>query len=322
MGGTIAALLDRAGHDVEVTARGAGLAAIQQHGIALDGAFGEHTGLVLASETLSHPPELAVIATKAMDAEAAATANAETLSGVPIVVVQNGFGGLESVANALPGSAVIGALSLIAASYTAPGRITVTTGAPTWLGMIGAADNAGPAHAAASVLGDAIPVSVVDNFAGARWTKFIINQVNALPAITGLTVQAVIDDRRLRSIMVRSMKEAVRVALARGIRFETINGISHQLLWMLAHGPAAAGQLVPLRLRSYLGEVPNPGSTLQSIRRGQPSEIDYLNGAVVTEAEGTGVATPVNARLTELVHEVERGGKFFSADEVFEDFKL
>lgn len=315
MGGVIAALLERAGHEVEVTARGAGLAAIAEHGIRLTGAWGTHTAHVTAGENLSRPPELAVIATKAMDAAAAASANAEVLRGVPVVVVQNGLGGLEDVVAALPHSPVIGALSLFAASLTAPGEVTVTAGAGTWLGMARDGDDNAPARAAAAILADALPVSVVAGFTGARWTKLIINQVNALPAITGLSVQDVISHLGLRRLMVRSMREAVRVGLARGIRFEEVNGVTHRALWVLAHAPLWAGQVVPLRLRAYLGSVPNPGSTLQSIRRGQASEIDYLNGAVVVAAEGTGVATPVNEMLTALVHEVERTGAFITPAE-------
>lgn len=316
MGGTIAALLERAGHEVEVTARGAGLAAIAEHGIRLTGAWGAHTARVTAGEKLSGAPELAVIATKAMDAAAAAIANADALRGVPVVVVQNGLGGLEDVVATLPHSPVIGALSLFAASLTAPGEVTVTVGAGTWLGMARDGDDDAPARAAAAVLADAMPVSVVAGFAGARWTKLVINQVNALPAITGLSVQDVIGHRGLRRLMVRGMKEAVRVGLARGIRFEEVNGVTHRALWVLAHAPLWVGQVVPLRLRAYLGDVPNPGSTLQSIRRGQPSEIDYLNGAVVAAAGGTGIATPVNAALTALVHEAERTGTFMTPGDV------
>jgi 2-dehydropantoate 2-reductase len=65
-----------------------------------------------------------------------------------------------------------------------------------------------------------------------------------------------------------------------------------------------------------MGATPNPGSTLQSIRRGQATEIDYLNGAVVRAAEGLGRTAPVNAALVALVHEVEASGSFLSPDEV------
>lgn len=314
MGGVLAALLDRAGHELEVTARGEHLAAIRDHGLLVDGAWGEHRARPLADSRLSRRPELAIIATKAMDAEAAATENAALLRGVPVVVVQNGLGGIERIAAALPESPIVGALSMIAASYVAPGHVRVTTGAPTLLGTVRGDDAAGRA---AVVLGQAVPVQTTPDFAGAQWTKLIINQVNALPAITGLSVQEVIDHRGLRRVMTRSMREAARIALAAGVRFAPLNGVTHARLRLLAHAPLAVGErLLPLRLRRYLGEVPNPGSTLQSLRRGQRTEIDHLNGAVVTTARRLGRAAPVNAALTDLVHEVERGGGFLAPAEV------
>ena len=68
IGGSIAALLARAGHDVEVTARGAHLEAIRERGIVLTGAWGDFTAGVVANETLTRAPELAIVATKAQDA--------------------------------------------------------------------------------------------------------------------------------------------------------------------------------------------------------------------------------------------------------------
>ncbi len=315
MGGVLAALLDRAGHDLEVTARGAHLAAIRDSGLLVDGAWGEHRARPLADSRLSRRPELAIIATKAMDAEAAAIENADLLRGVPVVVVQNGLGGIERIATALPESPIVGALSMIAASYVAPGHVRVTTGAPTLLGTV--RGDAATAHRAAAVLGTAVPVDTTRDFAGAQWTKLIINQVNALPAITGLSVQQVIDHRGLCRVMTRSMREAVHTALAAGVRFAPLNGMTHARLWLLAHAPLAVGErLLPRRIRRYLGEVPNPGSTLQSLRRGQRTEIDHLNGAIVDTARRLGREAPVNAALTGMVHEVERGGGFLSPDAV------
>ena len=50
----------------------------------------------------------------------------------------------------------------------------------------------------ATVLGGALPVEVTDDIRGAQWTKLLINHVNALPAITGLSVQEVVADDGLR----------------------------------------------------------------------------------------------------------------------------
>lgn len=318
MGGVLAALLDRAGHEVEVTARGEHLTAIQREGLLVDGGWGEHRARVTAGPRLGSRPELAIVTMKAMDAATAAAEHASLLDGVPVVVVQNGFGGLERVAEALPRSRVVGGLSMIAASFVEPGHVRVTTPAMTLLGMVHAGADDAPARFAAEVLGAVVPVELTDDLEGARWTKLIVNQVNALPAITGLSVQEVIDHRGLRLLMTRSMREAVRIALARGVRFAPLSGMTHARLRRLGHAPLWFGQRLPLALRRYLGEVPNPGSTLQSLRRGQATEIDYLNGAVVAVAREAGRDAPVNAVLTELVHEVERTGRFLPPLEVLD----
>ena len=315
VGGAIAAMLARAGHDVEVTARGANLDSIRSGGIRLSGAWGEHTARVLANELLTRGAELVIVATKARDAGAAIADNATMLQGVPVVVIQNGLEGMTAARLASPRSDIAGGLATFATSYLIPGEITVTTAGPTYLGVeTGLSDL--PARYAAKILNRVMPTSVVANFAGAQWTKLVINQVNALPAITGMSVQEVIADRGLRRVMTASMQENVRIGLASGIHFEKLQGLSHRGLRVFAAVPAWVAQLLPLLMSRRIGTTPNPGSTLQSIRRGQPTEIDFLNGAVVTAAHAIGREAPVNAALVALVHEVESGGEFFTAAQV------
>ncbi|MGN7800615.1 ketopantoate reductase family protein [Leifsonia sp. 22587] len=317
IGGTIAALLDRVGHLVEVTARGAQLEAIRADGLRLDGGWGTHTARVAAAETLQTRPELAFLCTKAQDAAAAIRANADLLDGITVVVVQNGLAGLREAQQLLPGSDCVGALALYAASFLSPGRVSVTTTANTYLG---AGDGPPPAAAveAARILDAAMPAFAIDNFTGAQWTKLIVNQINALPAITGLSAQEVIGDRRLRAVLTASLQEATRIGYARGVRYGSIQGLDDRLLRVVARAPRWAAQGVPLLMRRRMGSTPNPGSTLQSIRRGQLTEIDYLNGAVVDEARAAGQDAPINAALTALVHEVEGTGAFLTPAEVAE----
>lgn len=71
-------------------------------------------------------------------------------------------------------------------------------------------------------------------------------------------------------------------------------------------------------LRRRMGTTPVTGSTLQSIRQGHASEMDHLNGVIVSRAKAIGRTAPINASLTALVHEVERTGRFFSPAEVIE----
>lgn len=315
LGGTFATLLTQAGHDVTVTARGAGLATIQADGIRLSGGFGDVHARPRALERLTERPELTLVCTKAQDAAAAIAANAELIDGSPVIVVQNGLDGVRTASELLPHSDCFGALVIIAANYTEPGQVRVTTAAPTYLGR-----GSGPIDAETrrwqAVLNETVPTVAIDNFVGAQWTKLIVNMLNALPAITGLSVQEVVGQRRLRLLMTASMREAVRVGIARRVRFGSLQSLGDRRLRAFAQLPLWAGQILPLRMRHRMGDVPNRGSTLQSITRGQLTEIDFLNGAVVREAYSAGMSAPVNALLTALVHEVEETGAFLTPAEV------
>lgn len=325
VGGTLAALLDRAGHDVEVTARGDNLAAIKADGLRLDGGWGEHVAHVEAHETLAWigapAPDFAILATKAQDAAAALRANREVLGTAPVLVAQNGLGGLELASSVLPESPLLGGLALFAASYLEPGRVTVTAPLPL---IVGAASGTEPRvlDGVIEVLRGALPIEVTDDIVGAQWTKLLINHVNALPAITGLSVQEVIADPRLRTIMTASMRETVRVARHLGVRFGKVQGVNGRVLGAIGSAPLAFGAWFPKTLGSRMGSVPNPGSTLQSIKRGQLTEIDFLNGAVVAAAKNGGLTAPINQQIVDLVHEVERDGAFLTPEQVAERVRL
>lgn len=315
VGGLLAALLNRAGHDVEVTAREEHLAAIRAAGIVLDGGYGSHIARVAADETLAARPDFAILATKGQDADTALRANAAVLDGIPVLVVQNGLGGIRVAGEVLPASPLVGGLALFATSYLSPGHITVTAALPIVLGGAPGTD-AAIVERFAALLREVIPVEVVDDLEGAQWTKLLINHVNALPAITGLSVQQTVADADLRRVLAASLRETVRIAHRIGIRFTGLQGIPGWMLPWIGRGPLAFAALLPRRLARRMGDVPNPGSTLQSIRRGQLTEIDFLNGAVVRVAGEHGLDAPINAALVGLVHEVERTGMFLTPAEV------
>lgn len=318
IGGTLAALLDRAGHRVVVVARGENLQAIRRDGIHLTGAWGDHQAqVVAAAERLESTPELALICTKAQDAEAAILANAHHLAGIPVVIVQNGLDGLDTARRLLPDSRCIGAIAVFAADHPAPGHVTVATPGPLYIGD-GTAEPSAAAVATAQILSSAIPSKAVSNFTGYQWTKLIVNQANSMPAITGGTVQETLGRKDLRRITAASIREAARIGLLHGVHFGRINVLGHPVLRFLASAPVGATGVLLAFLRRRVGRVPVTGSTLQSIRQGHPSEIDHLNGIIVSRAQAIGRKAPINASLTELVHEVEQTGHFFSPTEIIE----
>ena len=56
---------------------------------------------------------------------------------------------------------------------------------------------------------------------------------------------------------------------------------------------------------SYSGET--KASMLQDLERGFKTEVDVINGGVVRKGREFGVETPLNARVVELMHAMERG---------------
>lgn len=312
VGGTLAALFARAGHEVLVTARSEQGATIAREGIALTGAWGSSIARVTVIERVDPPVELLVLATKTHDSAEALTA-ALGCDGAPVLVVQNGLGGADAVRAALPRSPVAIGLALFAASLVGPGRVEVTAGAPLTLG-----GDAAAVAVAAPLLRASLPadVTVIDDVLGAQWTKLLVNQVNALPAITGRSVQQVVADDGLRRVLAQGMRETVLVGLALGAGFAPLGSIGEREIERLRSGDPAQAELVPRSLAAGMGSVPNPASTLQSIRRGRATEIDALNGAVVDAAARVRVAVPVNAAMVALVHEVERSGRFLTPAEV------
>ena len=57
-------------------------------------------------------------------------------------------------------------------------------------------------------------------------------------------------------------------------------------------------------------------SSLQSLERGRKTEIDYLNGYVVQQAQEVNVETPVNAALVKMIKEIENGRRKITPENV------
>ena len=47
----------------------------------------------------------------------------------------------------------------------------------------------------------------------------------------------------------------------------------------------------------------------EDLAKGRLTEVDYLNGEIVRLAESCGARAPINARVVEVVHEVEKAGR-------------
>jgi len=126
----------------------------------------------------------------------------------------------------------------------------------------------------------------------------------------------------LRNLAVGLMREGLRVIDRADIRLESLPEVSVGLTRLINWVPSGiAGRIAAAKVRRLTTEWPLWGSTLQSVQRGRPTEIDYLNGEITELGKRYGEATPLNSRIVELVHQVERTGQFLSVEEIRQAFK-
>ncbi|MGV1033674.1 MAG: ketopantoate reductase family protein [Microbacteriaceae bacterium] len=307
LGSLFAARLKFAGHQVQVVARGEQREIIAEKGIQLHGGYGEIVAKVNVVDAFSDV-DVVFVCTKAHDTDEAMRDHRDELQGIPVVLVQNGVEGLAIASQYVQPERVFGAITLIAANFTDPGVVRVTNPQPTFIGR-----NRGPADAEsyelAALLNSAVPTTAIDEFEGALWTKLVLNMVNAIPAITGWSVQRVVEDPFSLHLMAASMREAARVGLAARVQFAELEGLDATVILKLARWPLWRSKRIPRDIGRGMGPVPNLASTLQSIRRGRTTEIEFLNGAIVRTAESLGMDAPINRAITELVHQVEITGR-------------
>jgi len=321
VGSALGALLHRAGQNVVLIARPAHVAAIRQNGLQVDGDIGNFIASVDASETLDFRPDLTLLTVKTQDIVAAVKANQAFLTDVPVVTFQNGIRSDQLIANILPRERILCAVVLTHVTYLLPGKITVVYRGKLIIGRaFGGKD--GKLEEVAHILNQAIPTQLTDNIQGAHWLKLIVNLNNALPAITNQMMDQVYADASLRNLAVGLMREGLRVIDRANIRLESLPQISVALTKLVNWMPSGiAGRIAAAKVRQLATKWPLWGSTLQSIQRGCPTEIDYLNGEIVELGKRYGEATPLNAKIVELVHQVERTGQFLSVEEIAESFR-
>ncbi len=313
-------LLDRAGWDVTLIGRADQVEAIQTQGLKVDGYAGEHQIKIGVAERLAFTPDLVLLAVKTQDVVGALQANLPFVSGAPVVTMQNGVRSDDLVAGLLPKEKILSAVVLLHANYLAPGSVTLMYEGGLIVGRpFGPRDSL--LEQAVEILNRATPTRVSENIRGAHWLKLITNLNNALPALIDGTFHQVYADPFLAALAIRVMREGLKTAQKAGIRLESLPDVSVGLTRLINFLPVKlAAKVAAARVDRMKTPWPLLGSTLQSLRRKRSTEIDYLNGEVVELGKKNGVPTPLNAKIVELVHQVEQTGTFFNVDEVRRKF--
>jgi 2-dehydropantoate 2-reductase len=314
IGCALGALLSRRGQAVTLVGRPQHVQRIQALGLRLEGAFGDFTVRVPAAETLDFQPEIVFLTMKTQDVVAAVQANRRFLEHALLVTFQNGLRSDELVAELLPGVQLVSSVVIMSASYLTPGKVSVFYPGALVVGRPAAAVDR-TVEEVVALLRQAVPTKVSSNIIGAHWLKLLINLNNALPALTNLSLAQIYADPYLRWLAVALMREGLRTAQKAGVRLESLPETPALVIRLLGRLPVGlAVRMLALSVRRVERLGPFYGSTHQSLQRGRSTEIDYLNGEVARLGAQLGVATPLNAGVVRLVHQVEQTGEFLSVE--------
>jgi len=159
----------------------------------------------------------------------------------------------------------------------------------------------------AEILSAVVPVRITDNIIGHLYSKLIINScISSLGVISGLYLGKMLSIKKIRKIFIEIIREGVAVADKMNLKIEIFGGKID--FSEFVKGNSLLSDIRRHLLIRIIGFKYRrlKSSSLQSVERGRPTEIDYLNGYIVRNAAVHNLPVPVNTAIVMLVHEIER----------------
>ena len=308
IGGITAALMAEKGYDVWLVCKHMEIADLANgRGLHVRGYCGEHTvpvHSVAAVEELKDSFDLCMIATKAYDMPECAKAMLPLLREDSLVVsMQNGIC-TDALASVVGKERTVGCVIGWGATMLGPGELAVTSKGEFLIGRISGDQEA--LEPIRRAMNAAAPTVITPDIYAELYSKLIVNScITSLGAICGLYLGQMLRRSQARRIFLGIIREAMNVAHAQGLKVPPFGGrLDYDKLL------AGDGALDNLRRHAMILLVGLKyrrlkSSSLQSLERGRPTEIDYFNGFIAQKGEELGVDCPINRRLTVMIKEIE-----------------
>lgn len=262
--------------------------AIRKNGLRLSGAA-EFTARLHATSDAKELPrcDYGIVATKAIHTRNAIVQTAHAFGDTSAVCsVQNGVGNEEILAEHV--KYVIRGTTFPAGHPIAPGHIGYDIKGDTWIGPFEPTQT--PMQQVDELAGlmtrSGMNTIALKDARGAQWTKLIFNaSTNPVGALTLLHHRAATRFSPTGTLFEDLIAEGEAVARALGIE---LHGDPRQLVQKGANAPGK-----------------HRASMLQDVLAKRQTEVDFMNGAVVTRGEEAGVPTPLNRALWQLIKGLE-----------------
>jgi len=294
VGGFFGARLQQAGADVHFVARGAHLAALRADGLTIESPLGDiHLPRVNAT---SDPADIGMadivwLSVKLWDMEAAIRSMRPLMGpDTGIISFQNGVQKDDILREAFGDRAVMGGVAYIATNIDRPGVIK-HTGTMQRL-IFGEYDGRRSARAQAlldAALRGGINAELSDDVRKAIWEKFVfLVGLSGSTTTMRQTIGPIRSNPRSRRLLSELMRETVAVGRALGValpadfadqRLAFVDGLPDQMTSSMHH----------------------------DLKAGKRLEVSWLSGSVAQLGERTGVPTPMNRAVWDILALDEAG---------------
>ncbi len=327
IGSVIAGYLCNANYNVQLVCKHREiLESIENNGLRIEGVHDPiicYPEVVLDISQMVEQPDIVFLATRANEIKELAQKLVLFLrDDTTVISLQNGICE-EIIADIVRPDRTVGCVVGWTATLLGPGRSEITSEANFVIGEL----DGEVTHRLLiikSLLEKIFPVTVSSNIFGARFSNLILNAaLNTLAGISGLSLGKLLRLNAARAIALLAITEGVAVANSHHIQLEpTANSIDlHKFALDIKQQTDRFSfslfkkhlglQLLGLKYQRVLS------SSLQFLRRGKATEIDFINGFLVKKAQQHNLSLPVHQQLISLTKQIESGKLSISPDNIF-----
>lgn len=250
----------------------------------------EFKGLIATNDPVSiGPVDLAIIFVKSTLTNEAMNNNKSIFGPDTIAItLQNGLGNIDVISQSIGPKNVLAGTTAHGATMIGPGKIRHAGTGKTIIGEL-SGQTTDRIRKIELMFNDAgIETTVSDNVVGLVWDKLLINVgINALSGITRVENGRLLDYPEIEQLLKLAVVEALKVAESKGIKLSFADPVNHTKDVCKA-------------------TATNKSSMLQDIIKGNITEIEMINGAIVKEGNSMGIDTPVNLVLTNIIKFIQR----------------
>lgn len=157
-------------------------------------------------------------------------------------------------------------------------------------------------------------VHLSDNLMGTKWSKLLINSAfSGLSAALNCTYGDILDNRIAFTAAMHIVDECIKVGHANNVQFANMGHHSIEIFENLKHSDKLNDLIKPNRKLE--------ASMLQDLRKDRKTEIDYINGLVVSVGNKHNISTPFNKKIVDIVSNASKAGQLPNFEDNLLKFK-